>query len=332
MVQSDNRQPTPGLVSIIVPARNAGPWIDDAVSSALAQTHPAIEVIVVDNGSTDDTRARVARVAASGAPVRLIEERLPGPSAARNAGLDAAAGEYVQFLDADDAMTPWKVERQLAFLRSTRADVAWAPFVRGSAASGQPLEALAGPLVDPALDSDLEGGLLRSDGFLHVGATLSRRAAIGHLRFDRDVRVVEDVRFLLQLSFAGARFARSPGASGYVMREHSTPGRASRADGVGFWTSSDANVQMAEERWAATGTLTASRVGILTRASVTIARNLIATAPDQARIAMARARRLTPRYYEAFPPHWRPFVRALGFEGTERLAKVARSMRTALGR
>ena len=98
------------LVSVIIPAYNAEEFIDEALQSVLRQTHRELEVIVVDDGSTDATRARVR---AHGDRVRYIHQMNAGVGAARNRGLDAATGDYVAFLDADDLWRPEKLEVQL---------------------------------------------------------------------------------------------------------------------------------------------------------------------------------------------------------------------------
>lgn len=95
--------------SIIIPTYNHREYVGDAIRSALAQT-AHVEVIVVDDGSTDGTAGMVA---ASFPVVRLIEQKHAGPSAARNRGLDAARGDFVMFLDADDVIAPNKVARQV---------------------------------------------------------------------------------------------------------------------------------------------------------------------------------------------------------------------------
>ncbi|MCE4557572.1 glycosyltransferase family 2 protein [Roseateles cellulosilyticus] len=96
-------------ISVIVPAYNSARFIDEALASALAQTGPAIEVIVVDDGSRDDT---VARVRAFGDRVRLIEQANQGSAVARNRGIEAARADHVAFLDADDYWHPQKLARQ----------------------------------------------------------------------------------------------------------------------------------------------------------------------------------------------------------------------------
>jgi len=99
------------LVSVIIPCYNQGRFLGDAIDSVLAQTHRNTEIIVVSDGSTDDT-ASVAR--RYGSRVRLIESANAGSSAARNRGLDCAKGQWIQLLDADDVMLPGKLAACLA--------------------------------------------------------------------------------------------------------------------------------------------------------------------------------------------------------------------------
>lgn len=104
-------------VSIIIPAYNAGPWIEATLASALVQTAAPVEIIVIDDGSRDDTLARARRTAAAAAGrIRVETQANAGAAAARNHGLRHARGEFIQFLDADDLLAPRKLERQLALL------------------------------------------------------------------------------------------------------------------------------------------------------------------------------------------------------------------------
>lgn len=98
------------LVSVIIPAWNNAPMAVEAVESALAQTYSRVEVVVVDDGSNDDTPQRLA---AFGSRITLIRQAHKGPAVARNAGIRASHGEFVGFLDSDDLWMPEKVERCL---------------------------------------------------------------------------------------------------------------------------------------------------------------------------------------------------------------------------
>ncbi|MCB9844779.1 MAG: glycosyltransferase family 2 protein [Phycisphaeraceae bacterium] len=98
--------------SLVIPAYNASPYIGATLRSVLGQTFTDFEAIVVDDGSKDDT-VEVARAAVGGDPrFRVISQANAGPGAARNAGTEAAAGEYIVFLDADDLLTPWALRTQ----------------------------------------------------------------------------------------------------------------------------------------------------------------------------------------------------------------------------
>jgi len=97
------------LVSIVIPTYNYGRFVEQAIDSALAQTYEKVEVIVVDDGSTDDTSDRLQRFDGR---IRVIHQKNQGLSAARNTGIRAATGALVALLDSDDAFHPRKIERQ----------------------------------------------------------------------------------------------------------------------------------------------------------------------------------------------------------------------------
>ena len=101
------------LVSIAIPAHNAASTLGDTLRSVLAQTHPTLDIIVVDDGSTDNT----AEVAASfGERVRVIRQTNAGISRSRNVSLEAARGEFIALLDADDLCEPERIAAQLKYL------------------------------------------------------------------------------------------------------------------------------------------------------------------------------------------------------------------------
>lgn len=105
------------LVSIVMANHNYGRFIEEAVRSVQAQDYPDLELIIVDDGSTDDSRSKIQALAeASGGRVRAIFQKNGGVAAARNAGIAAARGEYIGFLDADDALYPNSVSALADFL------------------------------------------------------------------------------------------------------------------------------------------------------------------------------------------------------------------------
>jgi glycosyltransferase involved in cell wall biosynthesis len=98
-------------VSVVIPNYNYGRFVEQAINSVLNQTHPPHEVVVVDNGSTDDSRIRLAAIQ-DPRVIKIFQEN-KGQSMARNVGLEICTGEIVGFLDADDVWLPEKLEKQV---------------------------------------------------------------------------------------------------------------------------------------------------------------------------------------------------------------------------
>ena len=119
------------LVSILIPAYNAQEWLADTLRSALAQTWPHKEIIVVDDGSSDGTLAIARRFESDS--VRVVSQANQGAAAARNKAFTLSNGDYIQWLDADDLLAPDKIARQIAFRderpgRRTLLSSAWGSF------------------------------------------------------------------------------------------------------------------------------------------------------------------------------------------------------------
>src|SRR5690606_11817597 len=159
-VSAGDRAP---LVSVVIPAYDAQPFIAAAVASACAQTHRALEVLVVDDGSRDRTAAIVEALAARDPRVRLLRRPHRGVAAARNRAIEEARGEYIAPLDADDIWLPAKIERQLRALE------------RAPAGTGL----VYGWSADLDADGRLTGGYCAHELPPHVPAALLFRNFIG---------------------------------------------------------------------------------------------------------------------------------------------------------
>jgi glycosyltransferase involved in cell wall biosynthesis len=181
----------PALVSIVIACYNQGRFLGEAIDSALRQTHAPIEVIVVDDGSSD----RTADVAAA-YPVRCLRQRNQGAPAARNHGFSHSQGRYVLFLDADDRLLPEAVATGCAALAG-HPD--WA-FVTGhvrliasdGAAEGTPPQEHAG--------GDQFLALLRSNYIWTPGAVLYRRDVLEGGPFDPSAKASADYELNLRLA------------------------------------------------------------------------------------------------------------------------------------
>ena len=106
------------LVSVVIPAYNAEATLDETLRSVRTQTHRALEILVIDDGSTDNTRRVADRHAGDDARVRVVTQVTAGVAAARNRGWQIAQSDLIAFVDADDLWAPTKIERQLQALQS----------------------------------------------------------------------------------------------------------------------------------------------------------------------------------------------------------------------
>jgi teichuronic acid biosynthesis glycosyltransferase TuaG len=109
------------MVSIIVPVYNAAKYIENTITMVSEQTYKDWELILVDDASTDGSADLIEKIiAGQGKRIRLIRKSVnEGAAAARNSGIDASAGRYIAFLDADDVWLPEKLEKQIAFMEKT---------------------------------------------------------------------------------------------------------------------------------------------------------------------------------------------------------------------
>ena len=112
------------LVSVIVPVYNTAPWLRKCLDSIINQTYRNLEIICVNDGSTDDSASILDEYAAKDARIKVIHQANAGVSVARNKGLDIAVGEYVSFVDSDDWLEPETYERALNRM-SDDVDMVW---------------------------------------------------------------------------------------------------------------------------------------------------------------------------------------------------------------
>ncbi|VVM07014.1 UDP-Glc:alpha-D-GlcNAc-diphosphoundecaprenol beta-1,3-glucosyltransferase WfgD [Methylacidimicrobium cyclopophantes] len=160
------------LVTIGIPAYNAGQWIVPAVESALAQTWPKKELLILDDGSSDGTRDRIS---AYGDRIRLLEAKSGRSSLARQRLLEEASGEWIQWLDHDDSLLPEKINLQIAEAGDLAdADVLFSPYFLERWNGGRVVSCNPQPIDDP---QDLQRAWLSSQ-FPQNGALLWRRKSL----------------------------------------------------------------------------------------------------------------------------------------------------------
>ena len=232
-------QPVP-LVSIIIANHNGGAFIQDALASCLRQTIRNIEVIVIDDASTDDSVVRVRRFARDDDRIRLI--RTPtqlGPGGARNHGLAVARGIWLAILDSDDIMHPRRLSQLLEASRVLNVEILADNQLVFDDAKAHPSR----PLLeqnDLALDRSIT-----TERYVLSNSLFSRSVPLGYLkplmlrsfleeqdcRYDPSLRIAEDYDLILRLLLKGARFHVCPQMT-YFYRRHaaSTSHRLSTAD------------------------------------------------------------------------------------------------------
>jgi glycosyltransferase involved in cell wall biosynthesis len=212
-------------VSVVIPAYKAARTIGAALDSVLAQTRPADEVIVIDDGSPDDTEAVVAPYLGR---VRYLRKENGGVASARNLGLEETSGELVALLDADDWWEPAKLERQLAILTAHPEVglVAGRAIVRDS--DGQ------NPRMIASADRHYYDRVLRPTGHrvidvarrVWTGMLVFRRSILGEMRFDTTLRTAQDVDMWIRLVAAAPTWLIWEPLANYVL----TPQSLSRSN------------------------------------------------------------------------------------------------------
>jgi glycosyltransferase involved in cell wall biosynthesis len=190
-------------VSVIIPAYNAERTLRETLESVLAQTYRDLEVIVVDDGSTDNTAATVRDYAEQGR-IQYIERENGGIAAGRNTGLQLAKGKYVSLLDHDDLWDPDKIERQVRFLEESGADFIFC-YVRRLGLDGRihdfPVEKIQG--VDPLED-------LLKHNMIYSSTVLFKRSVLTDVGFlDETFRYNEDWDWYLRVA-TGAKLICMP--------------------------------------------------------------------------------------------------------------------------
>ncbi|KAB2916754.1 MAG: glycosyltransferase family 2 protein [Hyphomicrobiaceae bacterium] len=198
-------------VSVVIPMHNSEAWISLALQSVLKQTCPRerLESIVVDDCSTDQSvavaRDFIARHGISGKVIKSGRRKGAGP--ARNLGWRAAAGTWIQFLDADDILAPSKIEQQTSLAESVPDDVAviCSRWQRLELVDGEwrPI----GPVIGPEFDDDVILKIVSVNaGFL--GPALIRKSMLETISgFSPDVKHAEDEHLMLKIAAAGGKFA-----------------------------------------------------------------------------------------------------------------------------
>jgi glycosyltransferase involved in cell wall biosynthesis len=310
-------------ISVVIPCYNAARWIIATLQSVFVQQHVNFEVIVVDDGSTDDS----AHIITTKFPqVRLICISNSGPSRSRNIGTQAAQGHFIQYLDADDLLAPDKLAVQLQALEQSDADVAYGDWQRleqqtdGSFVPGQ--------VIKRQLPSDAEIGLF-TDFWCPPAAYLFRRTIVDRIGgWNERLPVIQDARFALDAALYGGQFVYEPGIAAYY-RTHQT-GSVSKRDPIAFNRDVYQNALEVEDWWNRNGELTDSRYTALLRVYGQVARASYGSDMDTFEAAYNKLEHLSPGYIPQQPQMLSLLSRILGYRRAEAIAKRYRLIKAQL--
>ena len=309
------------LASVLITAYNAEPWLAETLSSVGEQSYANVEVVVVDDGSTDGTLA-VAR-SFEGDRVRVVTQANAGACAARNRGLAESSGAYVQFLDADDVLHPEKIERQVRRLeREPEGAVATGPWVRFRGDVADADHTWSGPDwrdYEPATDWLLQAWG-RGGGMPTVAWLTPRSVAEAAGPWDEGVLRNQDGEYFARVVAHAAKVAFCDGAWGYY--------RSSPTGSISNRRNDDALRSLYHVAALNEGTLL-SRLdtaearracGVMWQG---VAFNLYPRLPDLSREAEARARKLgAPPRRPRMIPSVRPIMQVFGWRAALRVQHV----------
>lgn len=223
----DGEQPTP-LVSVLMANFNGAAFIEDAVRSVFEQTLADLELIVVDDGSTDDSISRLVAIGRTEPRLRIFRrETSGGPGAARNAALDAARGRWLAVVDSDDLIHPERLAAMVAEAEQTGADILLDDLlIFAHKGDAKPATLFSGVYADKAQWVSLPDYIHSNRIFaretpLGFAKPLIRRAALNRagLRYVEDLPVGEDYDLLARAMIHGLRMRTTPRV-GYFYRKH----------------------------------------------------------------------------------------------------------------
>lgn len=194
------------LVSVIIPCFNAERWIAEAIDSCLQQTYPNLEILVIDDGSTDNS---LEIIKSYGDKITWLTQPRSGGNHARNKGFALSQGEYIQFLDADDYILPEKIARQVDFLEHHQADIVYCDWrYQHHLPDGS---SYLDKIEYPGEQEDILESLLANWWVAVAALFYTRKAVENSDGWDETLPVAQDRDFFLSAVMNGARVAYQPG-------------------------------------------------------------------------------------------------------------------------
>lgn len=316
-------QPT---IAVLIPCYNAGRWLGETLASVRAQTEVDTEVIVVDDGSDDDS---VAVAQASGIPsLRIIQQARAGASRARTEATRQSTAPYVQYLDADDVLMPGSLIARVREIELSGADVVYTDWVRWERGADDQFRASDAQTRVLGPRPEIE---ILVDAWWPPGALLYRRPIVERiLPWREDLPVIQDARFLLDASLAGARFAHAA----HVGLRYRIAGQdsLSRRDPRAFLEDCLRSVLDVQDQWTRRATLDDAQRAALAKCYAFLTRSFFPIDRRRHDETLSRLLALDPNFVPDGPADFRMLARIVGFARAERIAEWCRPLKHALPR
>ena len=211
-------------ISVIIPVYNGDKYLDECVSSVVGQSLRDIEIIIVNDGSTDGSGKTADRFAESDGRIKVIHQSNRGVSAARNAALEAASGEYVGFVDSDDVAAPEMFESLYESAKELGADIVtsgYRSFNNAGESKLVPPPFAPGAVIDADDIKKIAAGMHSGGSFLFIWRSIFSLDLIrnGAISFDADIAIGEDTLFCMEC-YLNAKKAAAVGKAFYGYRIH----------------------------------------------------------------------------------------------------------------
>ncbi len=303
----------PTLVSVIIPCYNAQEWLTEAIDSCLQQTYRNIEIIVIDDGSTDNSPEIIKSYGD-----KIITDKIPHRSGnfARNKGIALSSGKYIQFLDADDYIYPEKIARQVSFFEATGADIIYGDWRHKYHLPNG--ESFLGKIEIPGEQVDILESLISNWWVALASLMYSRRIVLKVGGWDENLPIVQDRAFFLSTVMAGAKVLYQPGCYS-VYRRHGTSTVSTSSQNLWIETHHRINAAL-QEKISQMGKLSPSYRRAFAKAYFELARESLPLDFSQYKMFLYKAITIYPDF-DGNSKIWiyNLMIKIIGFNFTEKL-------------
>lgn len=303
------------LVSVIIPCFNAECWVGEAIASCLNQTYRAIEVVVIDDGSTDSSLETIKSYGN-----RIIWETGPnrGGSCARSRGFALSKGECIQYLDADDYLLPEKLERQVQFLEETEFDVVYGDWRHQYHLPNG--DSYLEDIKVTGTQPDLLESLL-ADWWVSPACLLFKRSPILNVGgWDETLKAGQDRDFFLSIVMSGAKVGYQPGCHSIYRRYGNVT--VSTSSRTRYLESHQMILEKAEQTLSAQGKLSQNYRDAMAQSYFMLARGYLEVDPSRYFKLLEKTLTLSPKFQANSADRTAVYTlaqRVLGFRNLERI-------------